>query len=272
MKKCIKQIVACILVATLFVVNTNIEAYAEEKNNVLKEVVYVDGSAIEVTIDIENGVISSKAVDSSDESSLTIYRDAENEITVYDEAEGDFVNYKIEIEDLTEEDVDVTIIGENNEIVERYDEYNDLIEDSYDGQAAVAVITIITAETLIAAVLQVCACIAVAGVIYYGAKAAVKEIEKTKERKSYYYKAYIFEKNVFINLNNISYNAAVSRIKSGLNVYTYTAAQAKNIVIATGLGCRPSEISCLEGKIRFYHYHPGIKNGAHSFYGLPVVY
>lgn len=260
------------LIGVLIFTNIDCNVYADATSEgSYAEVVYVDGNAIKVTVDAENGIIKSQAVDRFDESSLTICENSDNIITVYDDEEEDFVDYEIEINDLSEENVDIEIINENDEIVDEFNDYDELIEDSYDGQASVAVLTTITVGSLITAILEASACIAVASVIYYGAKAAVKAIKKKKENKSYYYKAYIYEKNIFINLKKISRASAVSRIKKKKNVYTYKSSNAKNIVLATGLGCTSSEISDLRGKIRFYHYHTANRNGAHSFYGTPKI-
>ncbi|MGL5260639.1 MAG: hypothetical protein ACRC7V_11065 [Lachnospiraceae bacterium] len=195
-------------------------------------------------------------------------------VTVYDETEEKFDNYSLEIEELSYNDVEVDVVDDDGEVVESFDSPDDVIEDTYDGQAAVVVVvTGITVGTLITAILEAAACIAIAGVIYYGAKAAVKAIEKSSSKQKYYYKAYIYDKNVFIAIkNSISKASAVSRIKSGLNVYTYTASLAKSAVTATGLGCSSKDISDLSGKIRFWHYHTVPKNKSHIFFGLPVTY
>lgn len=170
--------------------------------------------------------------------------------------------------------VDIEVIDEDGNVVEKNDEYDDLINDSYDGQVAatVTVVTAITVESLITALLASAACIAVSGVIYYGAKAAVHEIEKTKNQKKYYYKAYINNKNVFINLNRISKASAISHIRRGKDIYTYTKSLAKAVTKESGLGVSSPDISCFKGKkVKFYHYHTSPQNGSHIFYGVPVI-
>lgn len=263
-------IVVSVSVTELF---SHITAYAMDGFGKVSEVVFVDGNKIKVTIDVATGNVVSESVDSGEKSCLEIKSNGESVATVLDEEEG-YVDYVLDIEDLSYSDVDVKVIDDNGEIVEEYDEYEDIVEDTYEEQAvAVTVVTGITVGTLITAVLEVAACIVVAGVIYYGAKAAVSAIKKSANKRKYYYKAYIYQKNVFINISkNISTESAVKRIRLGKNVYTYTSSRAKKIVVKTGLGYTAPEISDLRGKIRFYHYHTANRNGAHSFYGLPVTY
>lgn len=271
MKKYFKQIMAGILAVALVFSTGGMQVSAKSMEGVVTEIVYVDGNAIKVTIDIMNDKVIAESVEHGDESALVICEGKESVVTVYDVEDETFVEHKIDVDTLTQKKLDLTLTEKGGKKV-KYDKHEDIIKDSYSGQAAITVVTTITVGTLITAVLATAACIIVAGVIYYAAKAAVAEIERSKETKAYYYKAYIHEKNVFVNLNKISYTSAVSQIKSGQNVYTYYASNAKKIVTATGLGSTSSEISDLKGKIRFYHYHTANRNGAHSFYGVPYVY
>lgn len=258
-----------VLTSTQFNVNSS-----ENGIGVTSEVVYVDGEEFIVTTNLDDGIVTVKTTDKDDESVLEISGNGDANVTVLDNIEEEYVDYSLDIEDFSEENLDIEVIDEDGNVVEKIDEYDDLINDSYDGQVAatVTVATVISVESLITALLASAACIAVAGVIYYGAKAAVREIEKTKEKKKYYYKAYIYNKNVFINLNRISKASAISRIKSGENIYTYTKSLAKEVTKASGLGVSSPDISCFKGKkVKFYHYHTSPKNKSHIFYGVPVI-
>lgn len=272
MKINIKKIVSCIIIGALVFTTSNFKIYANPDTCEISQVVYIDGNAIEVIVDAENGIIKAQAINGSDDSSLIISENGESTATVYDKTEDEYIDYSLEVETLTKDDVDIAVVDEGGEIVKEIDDYGDIINDTYEEQFAVGIITAITIETLITALLVTAACITVSGVIYYAAKSAVKAIEKNKANKSYYYKAFIYNKNVFINLNRISTSSAISRIRSGLNIYTYTSSLAKNITLSTGLGCSSPEISDLKGKVRFYHYHTANKNGSHIFYGLPIIY
>lgn len=273
MKKLMKKVLSICLIGGLVLSDIPIQANAETIGNETSEIVYVDGNAIKVTVDPISEIITAESVDKKDDTCLVISEQFGSMATIYDETEQEYIDYDIDVEDLSYEDVDITVYDEEGEIVEDYDDIDDLLDDEYDGQAATAtVVTTISVSSLITALLEVAACIAVAGVIYYGAKAAVKAITK-KGKKKQYFKAYIYDFNVFINISNaISRNSAINRIKTKRNVYTYSSSRAKSIVKATGLGCTPKEISDLKGKIRFYHYHTAKRNGAHAFFGKPVTY
>lgn len=273
-KSFVKQFIAFVLTIAISVTlleNASI-VNASESLTDTSQIVYVDGNAIRVTTNVESGIITAESVDKSDYSVLEISEYSDNIVTIYDESECAYVDYCLDIEDLSTEDIDITVKDQDGEIVESYENVDDLLEDSYEGQVAITVVAGITVSALITAILTAAACIAVSGVIYYGAKAAVKAIEKSAEQKKYYYKAYIYEKNVFINLNQISTESAKTRIRTGQSIYSYTASLAKSAVTSTGLGCSSSDISCLSGKIRFYHYHTSPRNGSHSFYGAAITY
>lgn len=274
MKTIIRKMIVLLLVACIALSDTDMQVNAEMTTGSTSEVVYVDGNPIRVTVNPLNGTIMAEAVNKRDDSSLVISENSENIVTIYDNNENNYVDYELDIEDLSYDEIDVDVYDEDGDIVESYDDVNDLLDDTYEGQAAtVTVVTTITVGSLITALLEAAACIAIAGVIYYGAKAAVKAITQKSQKKDYYYKAYIYNKNVFINISNsISKTSAITRIKTKQNVYTFYSSNAKAIVKSTGLGCTASEISDLKGKIRFYHYHTANRNGAHSFYGNPVTY
>lgn len=270
MKITVKKIVSMLLILVMITCSMDVQAWAEQ---VVEETVYVDGSPIKVIVDPEKGTIVAEALGQGEDSRLVISETEMNVATVYNEQQQNYVNYKLEINDLSENKVDIEVINEEGNIIDQIDDVNEITNNSYVGRAAVTVITTITVETLITAILEAAACIVVGSVIYYGARAAVTAIKKDKDKKKSYYKAYIYNKNVFIDMyNNISRKKAVKRIKKGKNVYVYSSKKAKQIVKDTGLGCTPSEISCLKGKVRFYHYHTANRNGAHSFYGNTVTY
>ena len=270
-----KQGIAATLIFAMVLTSTQFNVNASENSiGVTSEIVYVDGEEFVVTTNINDGTVTVKTTDKDDESILEISKNGDADVTVFDRTEEEFVDYSLNIEDLSEENLDIEVIDEDGTVVEKIDEYDDLIDDSYDGQVAttVTVVTVVTVESLITALLVAAACIAVAGVIYYSAKAAVREIEKTKSQKKYYYKAYIYNKNVFINLKRISRASAISRIRSGKNIYTYTKSLAKAVTKGSGLGVSSPDISCFKGKkVKFYHYHTSPKNGSHIFYGAPVI-
>ncbi len=274
-KKRLKRRVAIVLTFVMVLTSIQFNVSASEYSvGVSDEIVYVDGEKFVVTTNLNNGTVTVKSANKDDESVLVISENGDANVTVLDDREEEFVDYSLDIEELSEDNVDIEVMDEEGSVVDQIEGYDDLIDDSYDGQVAatVTVVTVITVETLITALLASVACIAVSGVIYYGAKAAVNEIEKNKNQKKYYYKAYIYNKNVFINLNRISKKSAIAQIKRGKHIYTYTKELAKSVTKETGLGVSSPDISCFKGKkVRFYHYHTSPKNGSHIFYGVPVI-
>ena len=274
MKKIMRNSVATVLSITMILTTTQLDVDASEcsKNNYSEEV-YVDGEKFVITTNLDDGTVTVNSADKEDESVLVLSDNAGAEVKVYDAEEKDYEDYFLEIENLSDNDIDIDVIDESGNVIEEIDDYDDLIDDTYEGQMEVAIVTGITIEALITALLQAAACIAVAGVIYYAGKAVVAEIEKSKEQQKYYYKAYIYNKNVFINLaNRISRASAISRIRSGVNIYTYKKANAKSVTVDAGLGVSSPDISCFSGKkVKFYHYHTSPKNNSHIFYGAPVI-
>ena len=71
-------------------------------------------------------------------------------------------------------------------------------------------------------------------------------------------------KDVYISYKqSISFKKAVSRIRYGKNIYTWTSANAKSAVLATGLGTIPKEeIDSMstgkKGYVYYYHWHTKI--------------
>lgn len=252
---------------------------AASNPNVVTEVVYVDGLPIKVSVNAAAGTIEARPLKGGDQSVLKITEKGQDIVRVYEEDEKRYVKYDLDVTDISQEEVDVEVRDKTGEAVEKYNSPEDLVQDSYQGQsaAAVTVVTGASVSALLSAVLMTAACIIVGGIIYYAGKAAVNVIKRSSSKKSYYYKAHVFKQNVYIGLNSrISKSAAVSRIRTGgadNDIYTYFKGNAVAAVRAARLGCTHAELSCfnIKGKVKFWHYHTGNRNGAHAFYGLPVV-
>ncbi len=269
----IKCIIAIVLSLALLLTSLTTQNKVIAAENINSQIVYVNGHEICVSVNAETGIITAQSTDTKDDSYLEISNNGDNIVNIFDETEKQYEDYELEIEDFSYTDMDIDVIDDSGNIVESFDNPNIILNELHKSRSAVAIVTGITIKTLITAVLKAAACIAVAGVIYYGAKAAVKAISKSSSKKRYYYKAYIYNKNVFISIKSgISKASAIKLIKSGKNVYTYTASLAKSVVTATGKKCSAKEISCLKGKVRLWHYHTVPKNGSHIFFGTPVTY
>lgn len=277
MKKLTKKMVAGVMAIVMTVIGSNCQVIAATDSKVI-ETVYNDGIEYKVITDVNKGTITVKTADNDNDAELVIDVEAsEGMAYVYNEESGCCENINLEINSLTEKTVDIVVTDEQDKIIDEITSIDEIIDDSFEPQAAVAVTVVvgITVETLLEILLGVCAAIAVAGVIYYGAKAAVKAIEKTKDDKKAYFKAYIYNYNVFVDCHNrISRTSAINIIRNRYtpyNVYTYVRDQAKDITISAGYGIVGPEKSCLPGKIVMYHYHRADRKGAHVFYGLPIV-
>ena len=250
------------------------EAIKEEK------IVYVDGVGYSVSID-EDYNITLQSVDSDNEAKMVLDNTLSGDIRI-DNGNG-VEKYKIDIselassdnlddEDFEYDDIDIEITDQQGNIVEEYDEMDDVILDEYEGQAAIAVGGTIAVGGLVTALLKLALAVCIAGVVCYAVDAVIDQV---KRNRNYCYKAYRALNTVVINPRAISYKSAVSRIKKGSDVYTYTKGTAKSIMVSTAQGYYGPENHWAWYKIGsfFNHYHLNShkkgKNAAHMFYGLP---
>lgn len=270
---CFRKMLASMLLFVVGFVSISENTYAVEVNRTLDNIVYVDGVAFRVETDFETGIVS--VLPLLDRNIvLEVFPDGHGEAVAYSQESGSIEEYELEIMDLSADKVDIDVLDKSGDYIDSIDSVEELMSDSYEGQEAVTVLVGISLETLITALIEIAACILVAGIIYYAGKAVVAELSREKSNKDYYFKAYIMDHNVFINLSNrLSRQSAIACIRSGNNIYTMLRDNAKSITLATGLGCEGPEISCLSGgKVMFYHYHVGHRiNKAHIFYGSAVI-
>lgn len=250
------------------------EAIKEEK------IVYVDGVGYSVSID-EDYNITLQSVDSDNEAKMVLDNTLSGDIRI-DNGNG-VEKYKIDIselassdnlddEDFEYDDIDIEITDQQGNIVEEYDEMDDVILDEYEGQAAIAVGGTIAVGGLVTALLKLALAVCIAGVVCYAVDAVIDQV---KRNRNYCYKAYRALNTVVINPRAISYESAISRIKNGSDVYTYTKGMAKSIMVSTAQGYYGPENHWAWYKFGsfFNHYHLNShkkgKNDAHMFYGLP---
>ena len=289
MKKFTKGL--AIILSCIMVFNTmNVTAFAEETEPYGST--YVDGIRYNVTVDSDYNIIIEAE---TDQSSGCMILDKNLTGVVNIECDNNTESYEIEISSLQLDEADfateyltegiqysqieVLIEDEDNEKLVYCDNIEDIIADEYTGQAA-EVVTIkvvegvITITGMLTALLQLAIVVVVVGVVCYAVDAIIAKIKE--KCKQYYYKAYIAANTVVIDPNPISLNSAVSRIKSGLNVYTYTRSKAKNVMDATYQPYYGPEHHWKNGKEGFFfnHYHllshTMGKNDAHMLYGVPV--
>jgi hypothetical protein len=134
---------------TIVLTSANFQGSVLAAESTEEQIVYVDGNEISVSVNAETGTIVAQSTDRNDDSYLEISSNGESVVTVYDETEEKFDNYSLEIEELSYNDVDVDVVDDDGEVVESFDSPDDVIEDAYDGQAAVVVVvTGITVGTI----------------------------------------------------------------------------------------------------------------------------
>lgn len=258
MRNVLCKIISIMLICSL-VVGSSQKVHAEEN----AKYVFVDGLEYKVVLD-ENKNIHIACITPGYEGEMAIDENLNGEISM----NGD-EQYEIEVNNLNYdmETVDI-VISEDGETVEEYNSFDEVIQDEYCGQMAIAAGGTIAIGGFVTALLYACLAVTVAGVVCYAVDAVIDDVRK---KSKYYYKAYRMYNTVFINPNAITRTAAVSRIASGSDTYTFTSSQAKGIVKSTGLGVTSSENHWAWYKIGsfFNHYHTANRNGAHSFYGIP---
>lgn len=245
-----------------------------------EKVVYVDGVGYSVSID-ENYNITLQSIDSDYNAKMVLDNTLSGDIRIDNGNEVE--KYKINIcdlgssdnigaEDFEYDDIDIEISDEQGNVVEEYDNIDDVILDEYEGQAAIAAGGTIAVGGLVTVLLKLAVAVCIAGVVCYAVDAVIDQVKKNR---NYCYKAYRALNSVFINPRAISYKSAVSRIKNGSDVYTYTKGTAKSIMVSTAQGYYGPENHWAWYKIGlfFNHYHLNShkkgKNDAHMFYGLP---
>lgn len=260
-KKLAKIMVLVLITNTIFNVT---QVKAQDDNG--KKYVYVDGVEYCVYVDEDFNTIV-KAV--GEDAELILDKELNGTISIQDGKESGTYDIEVSELDVEQEEMDITVYKEDI-VFENYDDIEEIIPDEYSGQAAIAVAGgTIFVGGLISALVYALVTVTVAGVVCYAVDAIVKQV---KQNQQYYYKAYLKLGTVVINPYAITSTEAKNRIKNGDNTYTYTATLARSIVVATGLGVVGPENHYKWYSLGsfFNHYHTANRNGAHSFYGLPV--
>lgn len=203
-----------------------------------------------------------------------------------DERNVDSEEYELEIEDLSRNDVDIEVY-EDGDKIEEISSVNEIIEDTYNGQAAIAICAggvVISLGMILEALLAAMLAVVIAGVLYIVINKFYSQVQastKTKKEKvkKYYYSAAIWKGQVVVSPKAISKSKAIARVKKNLSVYSFSAKMAKAVIKQAGCYCSKPEIDKrrLKGHLYLYHYHkanakghPIHTGGFHSFYGTPV--
>lgn len=250
--------------------------------------VYVDGVEFSISVNDDMEIV----VDGSsgeNEAHMLLNSCGEAELDISNEAlEEEIEEYELKIDNLEYDDVDVEIYQEE-ELVEEYLDLDDIVEDEYDGQVSIALTggAVITVGMVLEALLAAALAVVIAGVLYIVITkfySTVQTASKTKREKAkkLYYPAYIWNGKVAIASKAITKSKAISRVKKGQSVYSFSSSMARSIIKQAGYSYFPTGISGeidknrKSGNIYLYHYHKANKkghvlhDGFHSFYGSPV--
>jgi len=274
MLKKLTSVLAVMLVIAIMFSSGLSKVLAVSINGTLDTVVYIDGVKFVIT-DTEDRVIV-KAEGESNNFKMYLFDNG----TAY--AEGKDENGKdtkvwLNINELSEDKVDIDLKTEDGNVTK----LTSLNEDEYEGQMAATIG--MGSMAIYSAVLWALAALLITSAVVYIAGEACQALDyalrKNKVKSSKYYKAYIYNGSVYVTKNSISKSAAISRIATRQDIYTYRSSDARSVVASVGRGVIGPEIDkktkssgAIKKGIYYYHYHTGNRNGAHAFYGSAYVY
>lgn len=262
-KRLLSATLAVVMMSNLVV--GQISASAAENTTI--QDVYLDGVAYHFEVDEDwNIIVTAETAES--EARMVLDQDLNGTVEIENANAAD-EEYTVDIKSLNaeEEVFDVAVVDETNPEETLELEYEDIADSDYSGQVAVTAGGVIVLGGLLEALLYAALAVVIAGVTCIAVVAAVEAVKKAS---NCYYLAYQVLNSVFINPVPISQGTAVSTLKAGGSVYTFTGTRAYTAVYQTGLGVIGPENSYAWYKIGdyFWHYHPGNRNGAHCWYGL----
>lgn len=274
MVKKLTSVLAIMLVIAIMFSSGLSKVLAVSINGTLDTVVYVDGIKFVIT-DTEDGIIV-KTEGEANKFKMYLFDNG----TAY--AEGKDENGKdtkvwLNINELSEEKIDIDLKKEDGTVTK----LTSLEEDEYEGQMA-ATIGMGSMAIYSAVIWAITALLITSAVVYIAGEACQAldyALRKSKVKSAKYYKAYIYKSSVYVTRNSISKSAAISRIATRQDIYTYRSSDARSVVAAVGRGVIGPEIDkktkssgAIKKGIYYYHYHTGNRNGAHAFYGNAYVY
>jgi hypothetical protein len=289
----IKKIITLVLTTCLLingVTASNIIAKAQTIGS--DEIIYFDGQGYKTTF--EDGNLTVKSLSSGEDSAyITLYADGTADAYISNDSVVE--NYELDIKELNNNDIDIDVYennneynrnSQNNENVEnnrvKVKEYNNLSElnyDSYTGQSVFGDFLVYSLSILLNILLSLIIAVVITSVTYYSVVAVIEQVKAIAEENTemtYFYRAEINGPQVVIDLHHpILQTQAVSRIVSGLNVYTFFSTPAAIICAQVGgagnvIGAEINS-NRLPGYVYFYHYHVNRTNPAHSFFGFPYT-
>lgn len=264
MKKIISSLLIFVMV---FSIGTNQIFAAAFSND--KTIVYVDGIKFKITSEEDSTTVETVGLVNNSKMILDLEGNARVELV---DENRNIKEYTLKINTLLEDAVDFTITDNNGE-TKHYNDIEQLKNDEYEGQAAIVIG--IGGATLGAFLQALLYAIIGTTVVYIAGYACMELADALRTRKmssTKYYRAFRSNSKVYVGKQTISRSAAVSRLRTGQDTYTWSKSNAKSIASSVGRGVKGPEIDSLRRKgVYYYHYHP--KSGArfHSFYGNAYV-
>lgn len=257
-----------VFVVTLFCIpQISVAASAGEIN---KQIVYVDGVEVEVYLDQNLNVVA-KTTGLEEDAEIVLKPNGNAKVEI-DSENGDPQELDVKIKSLSEDNVNV-VIKEDGKVLDKINSMDELELDQYDGQIAIPVIPVGLLFVLTVVMLFAATKI-ISGVLTYAASIVSNMIQSNPQYKYRYFEAFITDGAVYVNLLKISDETAALIIKGGGNTYTFLQKNANSIIGEAGLVSKKYpevDLTRKIGNLYLWHYHPTPKNGAHSFYGMPVI-
>lgn len=246
-------------------------ALLSDENIKVKDINFEDGFDTEVELENADGEVGSLK--------LSIEPGAESIPITVTEFNGETEKYSIKVnateenvkeetdvldEDVTEEDYQLIYLDENqNEVFE---------SDSQEAKASILPLAIPLGLVITPAVMN--ALFQAGGIIIVSGVAHVIETKAKKNKNYSYFQAQLSNGGLYIG-KGISKGSAVSRLKSGKDIWSSTKSRAKSVAAGANLSGSPiHEVDQYKGKPkkgRYYHWHPYKRAPkCHAFYGSPV--
>ncbi|MED4128156.1 hypothetical protein [Shouchella miscanthi] len=204
--------------------------------------------------------------DASIQSNLHLdFNNVQGALEVNSVLEGESVtsSYTLDIVTVTEDLIEFSMTDQLTGEVFNYSS-NELYPSAI---VAVPIGAWITAAALKA--LAASAILIIAGLTYVLATHAISKIQNQKNRKYNHYRATLTNKKLYIG-DGISRSGAISRGKSGRDVWSVSKNQAKEVAKGVNRNGQPIHEIDKDRKGKYYHWHPYKRSPKmHSFYGYP---
>lgn len=237
-----------------------------EENITVKEINFEYGFDTEVELENADGEVGSLK--------LSIEPGAESIPITVTEFNGETEKYSIKVNVKEETDVlDEDVAEEDYQLIYLDENQNEVFEsDSQEAKASILPLAIPLGLVITPAVMN--ALFQAGGIIIVSGVAHVIETKAKKNKNYSYFQAQLSNGGLYVG-KGISKGSAVSRLKSGKDIWATTKSRAKSVAAGANLSGPPihevDKANKKPKKGRYYHYHPHDRAPkCHAFYGNPV--